>query len=98
MISQLNAMYVATSSINSQLIDSNGSNQAAARKIGSFLQSISSQVPMAGLGVQMIGAIMFQIDKNDQQRAIARYASIMANSQDMGKLAGRNSIKTRLKC
>jgi hypothetical protein len=92
MVLQLNAMYVATSSINSGMIANSG-NMGLTSKIGGILKSVSPHVPLVGLGVQMIGAVMTQVDQKDQIRGIQNYATLVTNSAEMEKLATAIAIK-----
>ncbi|WHA07708.1 NACHT domain-containing protein (plasmid) [Candidatus Megaera polyxenophila] len=88
---QLNAMYLASSVINSKMVASQ--SQGAVGKIGGALSSISAHIPLVGVGVQLIGDIMKEVDKIKQEEGIKNYATIVTDSIEMAKFAKKLALR-----
>jgi hypothetical protein len=87
-------MYVAASSINSGLVDASSgtANMGLTGKIGRLLQSVAPYVPLVGLGIQMVGAVMTQVDQNDQAIGIDNYANFVKTSTEMDNVVSEIAI------
>lgn len=85
LIWQLNSVYIASSSIATQMV--NGVDNSLAGKIGSILGGVSAHTPLVGVGVALLGEIFNGVGKFVQDLKIDNYAHLVKDSHEMAKLA-----------
>lgn len=92
---QMNSLYVASSAITTGMLENQKTGTIG--KIGSLLDSISSHIPFIGIGVQLFGEILQEVDKKDQEKNIEKYVELAVDNTDMSRLAEIVARKLALK-
>jgi hypothetical protein len=82
---ELNAFYIAASAISSGLVK--GENDEPITKIGNLLSTISSHTPLVGIGLALIAEVCKGIGDYQQDVKISAYQNLVADSNEMAKLA-----------
>lgn len=90
---QLNAVYVASSVISSNMVE--GTAQDLASKAGKCLDFFSDQ-PIVGLGVKILGQVLKGYGQHRQNLRIEHYSTIVLDSVEMSKLTREIATKLAL--
>jgi hypothetical protein len=82
---ELNATYLASTSVQSEILKSNLSGKMG--KLGKILTAVGGSVPMIGGGVQFLGMVLSQVDSLEQSEYVKRYSRVARSVTEMDEIA-----------
>jgi hypothetical protein len=88
---QLNAVYIASSSINTAMIQNQ--KKGIAGTVGSFFSGMASSVPLIGVGAKFIGGLLNTGDEYVQSKKVTAYANIVFDSNEMALLSNKIALR-----
>lgn len=92
---QMNSLYVASAAIATGMLENQKTGTVG--KVGKVLDSVSGHIPFIGIGVQLIGEILQEVDKIEEGKKIEKYVELAVDNADMAKLAEHVARKLALK-
>jgi tetratricopeptide (TPR) repeat protein len=82
---ELNATYLASTSVQSEVLNSDLSGKLG--KLGKILKAVGGSVPIIGGGVQFLGMVLSQADAMQKTEYVKRYSHIAGSAMEMDEIA-----------